>query len=386
MGRRLKRLHLLGGLLIDFFRVLLCSYYPFAFTVQVIKKMRSFILCLLAVSTAFGAPADMVADAGSKTGTCPGGYAEGAEIERGRLVYICQGGQVVAKGCIAEDLSKISIGGNYDNGKFRKACKLGSDGQLSYEATGCLSNGQEHKPGDSWEDGSNAYTCKQNADGTLASTPVGCVDGGKRVNQKEKVPKDDTLYECQPAQNGKFSLLPVGCVKDGKQLNFGDSVEVGQFWFNCTRLGREKASLKAGGCVAAGKRLNDGDRYNDGEVFRECTIDNGKTATRTVACVQKDETGNIVERRLGCTWVEGTAPFQYEWACKHDAAADTAVKVQVRCNYNVGGGIYQVEPGCYRTVDKGVAGCIPDGKGMKLQLFEGDKADGAAQGAGLHAC
>lgn len=344
--------------------------------------MRTLIICLLAAS-AFAMPAEK--DTASKGG-CPGGYAEGAEIERGRLIYVCQGGQVVAKGCIAEDLSRISVGANYDNGKYRRTCKLGGDGQLTFEATGCLYNGQEHKAGESWEDGTSFYTCKQNADGSLTSTPAGCVEGGKRVNEKEKAPKEDTLYECQGVENGKFKLIPVGCVKDGKQYNAGDAFEVGAFWFNCTRVGREKVVAKPAGCVANGKRLNDGDRYNDNEVFRECTIDAGKTATRTVACVQKDETGNIVERRLGCTWTEGTAPFQYEWACQHDAAKDTALKVQIRCNYNVGGGVYQIEPGCYRTVDKGVAGCIKEGTGMKLQLFEGEKADQSAQGAGLHAC
>jgi len=347
--------------------------------------MRSLFLCLLAISTAFAMPAEKVeGGAAGSSGGCPGGYAEGAEIERGRLIYVCQGGQVVAKGCIAEDLSRIAVGANFDNGKYRRACKLGAGGELTFEATGCLLNGQEHKAGESWEDASGSYTCKQQADGTLKAETTGCSDGGKKVNEKDRVAKEDTLFECQGVENGKKKLIPVGCVKDGKQLNVGDSVDVGQFWFNCTRLGRERVALKAAGCISNGKRLNDGDRYNDGELFRECTIENGKTATRTVACAQKDESGTVVERRLGCTWTEGTAPFQYEWACQ--AQGDSAVKVQVRCNYNVGGGVYQIEKGCYRQVDKGVAGCIPEGNGMKLQLFEGDKADAAAQGAGLHAC
>jgi hypothetical protein len=344
--------------------------------------MRTLILCLLAVSSAFAFPAETE----SNKGGCPGGYAEGAEIERGRLVYVCQGGQVVAKGCIAEDLSRISVGGNYDNGKFRKTCKLGGDGQLTYEAIGCLHNGQEHKVGDTWEDGSSFYSCKQSSDGSLKTSNEGCVDGGKRVNEKEKVAKEDTLYECQTVANGAHKLVPVGCVKDGKQYNAGDAFEVGSYWFNCTRVGREKVLAKAAGCVSQGKRLNDGDRFNDGEVFKECTIDNGKTAVRTVACVQKDDSGSIVERRLGCTWVEGAAPFQYDWACQHDAASDTAVKVQVRCNYNVGGGVYQIAPGCFRSADKQVLGCIQEGKGLKLQAFQGDNAEQSAQGAGLHAC
>jgi hypothetical protein len=299
--------------------------------------MRSVILCLLAISTTFAMPAEMEA---GKTGGCPGGYAEGAEIERGRLVYVCQGGQVVPKACIAEDLSRITVGANYDNKKYRRACVLGGDGQLSFEVVACLYNGQEHKAGDTWEDGSTSYTCKQSADGILSTAAVGCVDGGKKVNEKEKMPKEATLFECQPVQNGKFKLIAVGCVSDGKEFNAGDSFESGTVWYNCTRIGREKVVAKPAGCIFNGKRLNDGDRFNDGQVFRECRVDQGKTETKTVACVQSDETGAVVERRLGCTWTEGASPFQYEWRCREDG--ETAVKEQVRCNYNVGGGIYQV--------------------------------------------
>lgn len=341
--------------------------------------MRSLIICLLAIGSALAMPADVAENKGG----CPGGYAEGAEIERGRLVYVCQGGQVVPKACIAEDLSRIAVGSNYDNGKYRRACKVEGD-SLTFEATGCLSNGQEHKVGDTWGDADGVFTCKQNPDGSLTATSTGCSDGGKNVNEKEKVAKDTTLFECQAAQNGKFKLVPVGCVQDGKQYKAGDSFESGDTWYNCTRIGREKVVAKAAGCVQGGKRLNDGDRFNDGEVFRECRIDAGKMSLVIVACAQKDASGTVVERRLGCTWTEGDAPFQYEWTCADEGGK--AVKKQVRCNYNVGGGTYQIETGCYRAVDKGVAGCLVQPGGMKLQLFEGDKADGAAQGAGLKAC
>lgn len=335
------------------------------------------IVCLLAATTALAFPAD------SSAGGCPGGYAEGAEIERGRLIFVCQGGQVVPKGCIAEDLTRLSIGGSYDTKNYRKKCQLGSDGQLTFELTGCLLNGQEHKVDETFEDGNNFYVCKQDG-AALKIVNQGCVDGGKRVNIKDTVQKDDALYSCDETVNGGSKLVQAGCVKDGKQYKAGESFEVGKYWFNCTRTGREKVVAKAAGCVANGKRLNDGDRYFENDVIFECTIEGDKTGVRTTGCVQNDN-GNVVERRLGCTWVEGTAPFQYEWTCKNDG--DKAVKVQVRCNYNVGGGVYNVDPGCYRVVDKGAVGCVSQGDNkLNLQSFQGDNAEQSAQGAGLHAC
>lgn len=321
-------------------------------------------------------------------GGCPGGYAEGAEIERGRLVYVCQGGQVVPKGCIAEDLTRIPVGGNFDNQHYRRQCVAGSDNTITFEATGCVHNGQEHKASESWEDGSNFYTCKQNPAGAeppLIAVNEGCVDSGKRVPLKEKVTKDDGLYECQETVNGGSRLVRAGCVKDGKTYGAGETFEVGKFWFNCSKSGRETFSTKAAGCVSNGKRLNDGDRYTENDVIYECTIDANKNDVRAVACVQSDGGANV-ERKLGCTWVEGQAPFKYEWRCEHDASANTARKVQVRCNYDVGGGIYNIEGGCYRVIEKNAVGCLKEGDNLKLQSFQGDNAEQSAQGAGLHAC
>jgi hypothetical protein len=341
--------------------------------------IRSVILCFLAASTAFAFPADTPA-----AGGCPGGYAEGAEIERGRLVYLCQGGQVVPKGCIAEDLSRIAVGANFDKPQYRFKCQLGSDGQLSFAPSGCLQNGQEHKVDETWEDGANFFTCKQDGD-ALKVINQGCVDGGKRINAKETVAKDDAFYSCDETVNGGHKLVQAGCVKDGKQYAAGDAFEAGKYWFNCTRIGREKVQARAAGCLNGGKRLNDGDRYFENDVIFECRVDVNKQEVITTGCVQSDG-GTTVERRLGCTWVEGQEPFQYEWTCKHDAAGNTAVKEQVRCNYKVGGGVYNIDPGCYRVVDKSSVGCIKDGKNLKLQSFQGDNAEQSAQGAGLHAC
>jgi len=358
--------------------------------------IRTTILCLLVASVALAFPADSdkqqdaapaqaaqnspAQPSGGGKGDCPGGYAEGAEIERGRLVFVCQGGQVVPKGCIAEDLSRLAIGSNYDTKVYRKACRLGSDGQLAYELVGCVANGQEQKVDSTWEDGKNFYTCKSDGS-SLKIINQGCVDGGKRINMKEKVAKDDAVYSCEDAPNGGSYLQKAGCVKDGKQYNAGDSFEVGKTWFNCTKSGRENVQAKAAGCVSGGKRLNDGDRYTENNVILECIVEAGAASTRVVACVQSGE-GSPVERRVGCTWSEGAAPNMVEYQCQKDG--ETAKKVALRCMLNVSGGSYVAEPGCYRQADKGFFGC--GGKGGDSLSPSSYDTEAAATGAGLHAC
>jgi len=346
--------------------------------------MRFLILCLLAAS-ALAAPADNSdsrkapddkATDTKPTGGCPGGYQEGAEIERGRLVYKCQGGQVVPTGCIAEDLSKIPVGGNYDNGKYRRQCAVkGSD--LSFEPSGCLdAKGQEHKPGDSWEDGDNFYTCQANAGGepALQAQAQGCVEGGKRVNAKETVPKGNVTYECRPSVNGQYKLKPAGCVSDGKQLKPGDVVEQGRFWYNCSLHGRETVELKIGGCVSNGKRLNDGDRFEENGVSFECTIDSATKDIRVTACIE-----NGIERKVGCYFTEG----DYEYRCVEDKEKKSAKKVPVRCAYHVSGGTFNIDPGCFRRVDNSTVACRQEGESLKIE--KGANED-SLKGSGLHAC
>jgi hypothetical protein len=350
--------------------------------------IRTTILCLLVASVALAFPASdsdaqkpQQGEPARKGGDCPGGYAEGAEIERGRLVFVCQGGAVVPKGCIAEDLSRLSIGSNYDTKNYRKACRLGSDGQLAYELVGCVANGQEQKVDSTWDDSKNFYTCKSDGS-SLKIVTLGCVDGGKRINLKEKINKDDAVYSCEEAPNGGSKLQKAGCVKDGKQYNPGDSFEVGKTWFNCSKYGRENVQAKAAGCVSGGKRLNDGDRYTENAVILECIVEGGAASTRVVACVQNDGSGTPIERRVGCTWAEGTAPNLIDYQCQKDG--ETAKKVALRCTYTVSGGAYTTEPGCFRQADKGFIGCSGQAGGsLTLSTYE---TEAAASSAGLHAC
>jgi len=306
-------------------------------------------------------------------------------LERGRFFYECHDGEIVPKGCITEELKHISIGTIVDTKYHRLQCALGSDGVLTFDPVSCLHQGAEHKIGEQWDDGSNFYTCKKNDNGDVRAINSGCLDQGKRVPLNEKVTKEDFVFVCNETVNNGARLMPVACVKDGREIKVGDVFESGNVWFSCNRTGREKLSTKANGCVNNGKRLNDGDRYFENDVIYECNIDNGNGDFRAVGCAQRDG-GQVVERRLGCTWIDGQEPFQYEWACQRDDSGVSAMKVQVRCSYKVGDGVYQILPGCYRIVDKAALGCLKDASGLKLQSFQGDSAEKAATGAGLHAC
>jgi hypothetical protein len=249
----------------------------------------------------------------------------------------------VPKACVADDLKHIEIGKTTDKKAFRLQCNLNTDGSTTLEPTACLFQGQEQRIEATFEDANNFYTCKKSEDGLKVITS-GCMDQGKRVPLNQQAAHDDLVYMCNSTVNNGARMMPSGCVKDGKQYNVGDSFEVGSLWFNCTRIGSEKVAAKPAGCVNNGKRLNDGDRFSSEEVIQECDI-NGKP--RLIGCAQRDEKGEIVERRVGCTWVEGPEPLQYEWTCRQEG--ESAKKVQVRCNYKVGGGVYNIEPGCYRV-------------------------------------
>jgi hypothetical protein len=335
---------------------------------------------LLAISCQqiFGAPVD------GSNGDCPGGLPNGAQIERGRFFYECRNGDIVPKACMNDELKRMDIGATLDKKTYRIRCNLGSDNLLSLDPIACLHQGSEHKLDEQWEDGNNFYTCKKGDNNDLKIVNSGCVDQGKRIPLNEKVTKDDFVYVCNETVNNGARMMPSACVKDGKQYNVGDSFEIGNFFFNCTRIGREKITIKAAGCLNNGKRLNDGDRYFDNDVIFECRIDNAQTEIRTVGCAQRDENGQVTERRLGCTWTEGPEPFQYEWACQQDGTS--AKKIQVRCNYKQNGGVYNIEPGCYRLVDKAAFGCSNDNGKLKLQSFQGDNAEQTATAAGLRSC
>lgn len=330
--------------------------------------MAFLIVCLLSTLAA-------AAFAQSTNGNCGALGENGATVESGYVYYLCQDGKLFAKGCMTRDKKRVETGQTVDYRQSRLSCEL--KGVLpALSVKGCVFQGQEQAIGSTFNDEKKTYTCEQGTD-EAKITEIGCADGGKQVKYDEKLTKEDGVYVCDKAQH---RLVKTGCVHEGKEYALGDSFDSGDMWSSCTRTG-----AKAAGCVNQGKRLNDGDRYFDNDVIYECFIENGKTDVRVAGCVQK-EGGNTVERRLGCFWNEGPEPFQYEWTCKKSADGKSATKLQIRCNYKVSKGVYTIEPGCYRVVDKSAFGCVQSGTTLNLQSFQGDAPEKAAESAGLKAC
>jgi hypothetical protein len=335
--------------------------------------MHSIIVLLALAATAFSAPT--TAPTGGD-GNCQSLGPNGALIDSGFVYYLCKDGKLYPQGCVTRDQKRVELGQTVEYRKSRLSCEMGGKQLPSLVVKACVHQGKEQAIGSTFADDKAAYKCETGTD-EAKITVVGCSNDGKAVQFDEKVTKADGVYVCDKTTN---TLKKSGCVRDGKQFNIGDSFEVGNTWFNCTRSGP-----KASGCVSAGKRLNDGDRYFENDVIFECFIENEKSDARVAGCVQHDGS-TVVERRLGCFWVEGPEPLQYEWTCKHNKEANTAVKQQVRCNYRVTKGVYSIEPGCFRVIDKAAFGCVKQGETLNLQSFQGDDAAKAATSAGLNAC
>jgi len=72
---------------------------------------------------------------------CPGGYSHGTQMDIGRYWYECRDGQVIPKGCLAEDGHRVEIDATFDNAKYRMQCVLGSDGFLTVVYKACMLQG-----------------------------------------------------------------------------------------------------------------------------------------------------------------------------------------------------------------------------------------------------
>lgn len=320
---------------------------------------------------------------GQQAKRCPGGYSEGTQLDMGRYWYECRDGQLVPKGCLDDSGRRIDIQATYEtsNRNYKLQCVVDSTGFLAFTYKSCVYNGVEHQPGETWEDGKYYYTCDREGD-YLRINPAGCMDQGRRVPLNERVTKGDFVYQCRKSVNGTCSMCPVACTKNGREYNIGETFEVDNLVYTCTNT-PGPISIKWIGCLGDQKQhLKDGDRFFKNDVVYECTVRDDKAGVRPVGCVQRNEQGLSIERRLGCYWTEGDAPFQYEMTCKYVEAVDTAIKVKYRCSYKVPLGMYTMQPGCYQIVDKNAVACQRQGTDdMTIRVVPVDQiGDLASQG------
>jgi len=235
-------------------------------------------------------------------------------MDIGRYWYECRDGQVVPKGCLAEDEHRVALDQTFDTPKYRMQCVLDKDGFISLIYKACILQGSEHDVGSQWDDGVAYFTCAQIGTNVRVIT-LGCVDQGRPMKLDERIAKGDFIFQCKKATDGTPKMNKVGCVQDGKKYTIGETYEGPKFWYTCTDSGS-----KIVGCMYESHRLKDGDHYTKDDMEYTCKVNDEKTDFEPFGCLQREETGASIERRVGCSWVEGRGPIAYEYTCKVDSS------------------------------------------------------------------
>lgn len=310
----------------------------------------------------------IIADPIRSKGTCPGGKSNGDQFNEGRYWYECKDGQVMPKGCLDEKDNRVDIDATYDTTNYRMQCVKGDDGFLTLIYKACMSNGAEHDVGDQWDDGSAFYTCVKEGNNLRVIT-LGCVDQGKQMKLDERMAKGDFIYQCRKNSDGKPTMNKVGCVYNGKKYNIGETFENAKYWYTCTEKGAE-----VDGCMYQGHRLQNGDHFTKDDMMFACSVTGEGTKLEPFACLQREENGANIERKVGCFWVEGTGSEAYEYTCKSDNSQ--VAKVKTQCVYRGQQGIFKVQPGCISMAGDIAVGCIDNGDGkIQLKTYAADQID-----------
>jgi hypothetical protein len=289
-------------------------------------------------------------------------------MDIGRYWYECNDGQVIPKGCLAEDGHRVDVDSTFDTSKYRMQCVKGQDGFLTVTFKACMLQGSEHDVGSQWDDGVAFFTCIKEGNNVRVIT-LGCVDQGKPLKLDERVAKGDFMFQCKKASDGTPKMNKVGCVHEGRKYNIGETYEGPKFWYTCTDSGS-----KIVGCMYNSHRLSDGDQITKDEVTYACKVNGDQTDFEPFACEQAEENGASIERKVGCSWIEGRGSEAYEYTCKSDSSKKVS-KVQTQCVYRGPQGVFKLQPGCVQLAETIAVGCRQDTSSGKLQIetFNGDK-------------
>ncbi|KFD55044.1 hypothetical protein M514_03962 [Trichuris suis] len=312
------------------------------------------------------AQSDQASRRTAKRKLCPGGYSDGTEVTKGRYVYHCTNGKLRPKGCLSADGKQLALWQTFPLSGYQLMCALDKNNLLYFKYVGCVSNGTIYYPTDTWADKSFWYTCRPLGE-TLIMEVSGCVYKNHRYDIGEDFRKGDFYFQCHRTSTGTVALRPVACHHKGRRYNIGENYEEDKFWYACT-MEAGRAVKKCVGCMHYARRLMDGDRYFIDTAIYECTIRQHHSDHRLVGCVQQDD-NRIIERRLGCQWLEGNAPYKYMLKCARSQGKEKVKLETVSCFYQMGEGAYAIPPGCFRIVgDKGVA-CINRPNGPTIEEF-----------------
>jgi len=302
---------------------------------------------------------------------CPGGYSHGTEMDIGRYWYQCRDGQVIPKGCLTEDGRRVEIDATFDTPKYRMQCVRGSDGYLSLVYKACMHQSAEHDVGSQWDDGLAFFTCVKEGENVRVIT-LGCVDQGKPLKLDERVAKGDFIFQCRKSTDGIPKMNKVGCVHEGRKYNIGETYEGPKFWYTCTDGGSRIV-----GCMYESHRLQDGDHFTREDMMYSCKVNGDETDFIPFACMQREENGASIERKVGCSWIEGHGSEAHQYVCKADSSTNKVSKVQTHCVYRTPQGVLKLEPGCAQVLDTTAVGCRRDSSSdqLRLETFGADKID-----------
>jgi hypothetical protein len=327
------------------------------------KMMKLALIVLVAFCASH-----ILADVSS--GTCPGGRKNGEQFDEGRYWYECQDGQRIPKGCLDENNKRVDIDATYDTKTYRMQCIKDKDGYMTSLYKACMLNGAEHDVGAQWDDGTAFFTCIKEGNNVRVIT-LGCVDQGRPLKLAERVAKGDFIYQCRKNTDGTPKLNKVGCVYEGKKYNIGETLEGPQFWYTCTDSG-----VQIVGCMYQGHRLVSGDHFTKDDMMFSCKVNGDKTEFEPFACLQREESGASIERKVGCFWVEGQGSEAYEYTCK-EQGSNSISKVQTQCVYRASEGNFKLQPGCVQLAGTVAVGCLQDSSSgkLKIQTYSADRID-----------
>lgn len=311
---------------------------------------------------------------GEEPKQCAGGYNEGDQVDRGRYWYVCQAGQLVPKGCFTDNKQRIALSESFETGGFVLTCSVDSSGYLSFTYKGCVYEGRQYAPGETWEDSKYWYTCVKDAD-SLRVDISGCNYENKRYNINDQIERGEFFYECRRYANNTCSMCPVGCLHESRRFRIGESFEQEKYWYICTQE-EGKVMKKCVGCMHGNQRLQDGDRYTANDAVFECNIrKDAEPNHKIVGCTDNDD-GRVIERKVGCQWTRGTSPYQYVMLCKQKDD-NTVVKEAIHCYYAVRDGGYEIDPGCFKIHEDKVLACMNSPTGPLLETFPATQLDQA---------
>jgi len=281
----------------------------------------------------------------------------------GRYWYECRDGQMVPKGCLTDDNAQVNVDDTYNTKDAQMKCVLGSDGFLTIVYKACFSQGGARDVGSQWDDGTAFYTCVREGS-NVRTIMLGCVDQGRPLKLDERVAKSEFIYQCKRSTDGTPKLNKVGCVYEGRKYNIGESIEAAEFWYTCTSSG-----VTVVGCMYESHRLQDGDRYTKGDIMYACRVTIGSAKVEPFACLARSDSGDAIERKVGCFWVEG----DFEYTCK-SVSADKVVKTKTQCFYSSQQGKFKVAPGCVQVAQTVAVGCLDLGSNdLKMETYPADQ-------------